>query len=173
MDSQPIELHPLSDTTAYLVPQLRQLSFRDRQVLSLELQGLRKTDIAVRLGLHPVHVSNITLAPNYLAARDALLDNQIAAMIRGLLPQAVRTLEDGLHSRHEHIRLAAAGMTFKILGYMHHGKECEAHANGGITAEDVCRQLLLAARPPSQPLAAQMQEQQEPQEIDQAQAAAL
>jgi hypothetical protein len=38
--------------------------------------------------------------------------------------------------------MAAAGMAFKILGFMHHGKECEAYANGGVTAEDICKRLL-------------------------------
>jgi len=144
MDSKLIELYPADtdDVSASLVPQLRQLTVRARQVLSLELQGLRKIDIAVRLGLHENYVGQITGTPSYITARNAMLDRDINAMIRGLTPMAIRTLEEGFQSPNEYIRMAAAGMIFKILGFMHHGKECDAYANGGVTAEDICKRLL-------------------------------
>jgi hypothetical protein len=144
MDSRLIELHPADsdDVSGSLVPQLRQLTVRARQVLNLELQGLRKIDIAVRLGLHENHIGQITRTPGYITARNAMLDRDINAMIRGLTPMAIRTLEEGFQSPNEYIRMAAAGMVFKILGFMHHGKECEAYANGGVTAEDICKRLL-------------------------------
>ena len=144
-----IELHPVdTDDNAggHLVPEEQQLGVRSRQILNLEMQGLRKVEIAVRLGLHETTVSIITRTPGYITARNARLDRDTNATIRAMIPQAVRTLEEGLHSRHEHHRLVAAGMVFKILGYMHHGREC---TNGGITAEDVCR-LLLAAQSAAQ-----------------------
>jgi hypothetical protein len=154
------------------VPEEQWLSFRARQVLNLELQGLRKVEIAVRLGLAESTVSSITLTPGYIAVRNARLDHYTHATIRAMIPQAVRTLEEGLRSPSEHIRMVAATTVFKILGYMHHGKECEAYANNGMTAEDVCR-LLLAAQSTEQPPVAQVQEQLELQEAEQAQAAAL
>jgi hypothetical protein len=168
-------LHPSEgdDAATLPTPEEQQLSFRARQILNLELQGLRKVEIAVRLGLAESTVSYITLSPSYIAVRNARLDHYTHTTIRAMIPQAVRTLEEAFHSPHEHIRLAAAGMTFKILGYMHHGKECEAYTNNGITAEDVCRRLLLAAQSAAQPSAAQVQERQELQEVEQAQAAAL
>ena len=160
-----IELHPVdTDDNAggHLVPEEQQLGVRSRQILNLEMQGLRKVEIAVRLGLHETTVSIITRTPGYITARNARLDRDTHTTIRAMIPQAVRTLEEGLHSRHEHHRLVAAGMVFKILGYMHHGREC---SNGGITAEDVCRRLLLATQPAEQPLVAQVQERQELQEV--------
>jgi hypothetical protein len=140
-----IELYPAdtdTDAGGHLVPEEQQLGVRSRQILNLEMQGLRKVEIAVRLGLHETTVSIITRTPSYITARNARLDRDTNATIRAMIPQAVRTLEEGLHSCHEHHRLVAAGMVFKILGYMHHGKECEVHANGGVTAEDICKRLL-------------------------------
>ena len=148
-----IELYPAdtdTDAGGHLVPEEQQLGVRSRQILNLEMQGLRKVEIAVRLGLHETTVSIITRTPGYITARNARLDRDTHTTIRAMIPQAVRTLEEAFHSPHEHIRLAAAGMTFKILGYMHHGKECEAYTNNGITAEDVCRRLLLAAQSAAQ-----------------------
>jgi hypothetical protein len=164
MNNKLIELNP-ADTDHADVPamqHLQQLSVRARQVLNLELQGLRKADISVRLGLHENYVGHIARTPSYVAARNALLDHHVHTMIRGLTPMAIRTLEEGFHSPNEYIRMAAAGMAFKILGFMHHGKECEAYANGGVTAEDICKQLLektnaareLTAVPEISPLAA-------------------
>jgi hypothetical protein len=149
-----IELHPVitegsddADNAATLPAQ--QLSLRARQVLHLQMQGLPRTEIAIRLGLSEGHVGRITRSPDYIAARDVLLERE-EAVLRAMKPMAFRALEDGLSSRDEYTRLQAAALYFKISGYMHHGKECEAHATGGVTAEDVCRRLLLATQPAEQ-----------------------
>jgi hypothetical protein len=147
-----IELRPTDDDDLDAddgmlpVPQLHELNVHARQVLNLELQGLRKADIAIRLGLHENRVSGITRAPSYIAARTAMLDRGTNAALRALMPMAIRTLEQGFHSPNEYIRMMAAGMLFKILGYMHHGKECEAYANGGVTATEICRRLMEKAQ---------------------------
>jgi hypothetical protein len=142
-----IELHPLipegshdADYAATLPAQ--QLSLRARQVLHLQMQGLPRTEIAIRLGLSEGHVGRITRSPDYVAARDVLLERE-EAVLRAMKPMAFRALEDGLSSRDEYTRLQAAALYFKISGYMHHGK-CVACASDNVTAEDVARHLLLA-----------------------------
>jgi hypothetical protein len=142
-----IELHPATveigsdagDTVT--LPQLQRLSLRARRILHLQMQGLPRTEIAIRTGLTGERIRIITHSPDYVAARDALLDREEAAL-RAMKPMAFRALEDGLSSRDEYTRLQAAALYFKISGYMQHGKECEVYANGGVTAEDICKRLL-------------------------------
>jgi hypothetical protein len=141
-----IELHPAiaedrhdADNATTLPAQ--QLSLRARQVLHLQMQGLPRTEIAIRLGLSEGHVGRITRSPDYVAARDGLLDREDAAL-RAMKPMAFRALEEGLCSRDEYTRLMAAALFFRIRCYTHHGKECEAHDPRSISAEDVCKRFL-------------------------------
>jgi DNA-binding CsgD family transcriptional regulator len=144
-----IELHPaiaddgLDADDAAAQPQLQQLSFRASQILNLQMQGLPKKEIAVRLGMSENQVGHITRSSDYVAARDGLLDREDAAL-RAMKPMAFKALEEGLCSRDEYTRLMAAALFFRIRGYTHHGEECEAHDPRRVSAEDVAKALLPA-----------------------------
>jgi hypothetical protein len=93
-----IELHPATveigpddagDTVT--LPQLQRLSLRARRILHLQMQGLPRTEIAIRTGLTGERISIITHSPDYVAARDALLDREEAAL-RAMKPMAWTTV---------------------------------------------------------------------------------
>lgn len=118
---------------------LEGVSTKWRAILSLEIQGVPKNEIAQRVGMSAGGVSNITLDPRYIEFRDAYLasiDGEFFAM----KPLAFEALRKGLMSGDEDTALKAADMWFRGGSFGGFSKRDEPPKN--LTAEDVVRQLL-------------------------------
>jgi hypothetical protein len=114
------------------------LSTRHRMILTLELRGKDKTEIAHLLNMTPNQVVQITHRPQYIEARDALLgamDQEFANM----KPDAMAALRRGLNAPDASTALHASETWMKAAGFMQYGKS-EGLRN--VTAEDVAAQLL-------------------------------
>jgi hypothetical protein len=114
------------------------LPTKARAILVLELRGLPKTQIAVRLHMKENAVRRITHTDRYIAARDAALD-RMDGEFRAMKPSAFEALRRGLGSSDENTGLRAAELWMKAAGFMQHGK---GEARQGLTAEDVAKQML-------------------------------
>lgn len=114
------------------------LSTRTRMILSLELRGHDKSEIAAKLGLKASAVYRVVNTDRYITARDALLarmDHDFAAM----KPAAFAALRGGLNSRDENTALRASEAWMKAAGFGQYGRGTGVM---GVTAEDVAKQLL-------------------------------
>jgi transcriptional regulator with XRE-family HTH domain len=118
---------------------LDELSTRWRVVMSLEMQGMSKTDIAKQMGLAANTVSEITRDERYLAARDEYL-REIDADFLAMKPLAFDALRQGLTSADEDTALKASDQWFREAGFGGYSKRDEPSEK--TTAEDVVRQLL-------------------------------
>jgi hypothetical protein len=114
------------------------LPTKARAILALELRGLPKTQIAVRLHMKEDAVRRITRTDRYIAGRDAALD-RMDAEFHAMKPAAFEAVWNGLKSRDENTGLRAAELWMKATGFMQHGK---GEATQGVTAEDVAKQML-------------------------------
>jgi hypothetical protein len=115
----------------------RPLNTRARMVLALELRGLHKTEIAVRLRLSEAQVQRLTRTDGYIAARDAALD-RMDAEFRAMKPMAFEALRRGLKSGDENTALRASEQWMRAVGFMRHGN---GEGRQGVTAEDVAKVL--------------------------------
>jgi hypothetical protein len=115
---------------------------KQRMILSLQLHGFRRKEIAERLGMHENSVSRVVHSKRYLDAFDARLDELDAEFLR-LKPAALRALADGLNSRDEVIKLRAAEVWFKLTGQGGYGRD-GSDAGPKATAEDIAQALLAA-----------------------------
>ena len=117
----------------------KRLRTRARAILSLEIRGHSKKDIAEILGLTPVRVIQITRTDRYLEERDRQL-GQLDSEFIGMKPAAFTALDNALRSRDQRLALAACETWFRTSGFMQYGK---SSANSqGLTAEDVAKQLM-------------------------------
>ena len=114
------------------------LPTKARAILALELRGLPKTQIAVRLHMKEQAVRRITHTDRYIAARAALLD-RLDHEFLAMKPMAFNALCRGLHSVDEGIALRASEQWMRAAGFMQHGR---GGARQGVTAEDVAKQML-------------------------------
>jgi hypothetical protein len=133
MVDRPMHMHGATTSAAS-----RPLSTRARTILSLEIRGHTKEEIARHLSMRPETIGRITISDRYLAARDALLD-RMDADFTGMKPAVFRALRAGLHSRDENTALRASETWMKAAGFGQYGKGSGVQ---GVTAEDVARQLL-------------------------------
>lgn len=110
-----------------------------RVILTLEMQGAPKCDIAQQVGMSAAAISEITRDDRYIAFRDeylATIDNEFFAM----KPLAFKALRNGLTSGDEDTALKAADQWFRGASFGGFSKREERPTN--LTAEDVVRQLL-------------------------------
>jgi hypothetical protein len=115
------------------------LTTRWRTILSLEMQGLPKNQIADLMKMSAAAVGNITRDPRYVEQREiylAAIDKDFLAM----KPLAFRALEKGLTSADEDTALKASDQWFRAAGFGGYSKRDEPSEK--TTAEDVVRQLL-------------------------------
>jgi hypothetical protein len=115
------------------------LPTKARAILALELRGLPKTEIAVRLRMKENAVRRITHTDRYIAARDVLLGH-LDADFRAMKPMAFNALRNGLQSGDVVVALRASDQWMRAAGFIQHGK-CSA-GQRGVSAEDVARKLL-------------------------------
>ena len=118
------------------------LSTRWRAILSLELRGFDKVDIAAKLGLTPYAISAATRDPRYIKEREELLGNADAAFLE-LKPLAIAALSNGLASTDENTALRASDQFFRVSGFGTYGKG--ASDDTAVTAESVARALVQQA----------------------------
>lgn len=119
---------------------LKELSTRHRTILSMEMRGHDKREIAEALQLNYGYVCQVTRSKRYLNARNTQLNEADNAFIN-LGPKAIEALGDGLgKSSNMSDRLKAADLWFRTRGYGAFAKE--PSTNGPVTAEDVVKQLL-------------------------------
>lgn len=119
--------------------EIDELSTKYRAILSLEIQGISKNDIARRMGMSLQGVIRATSSQKYLDFRNnylAGLDDEFFAM----KPLAFAALKQGLSSQDEDTALKASDQWFKAAAFGGYSKTSEPHSN--LTAEDVVRQLL-------------------------------
>jgi hypothetical protein len=114
------------------------LPTKARAILALELRGLPKTQIAVRLHMKEQAVRRITHTDRYIAARAVLLD-RLDHEFLAMKPAVFNALRRGLDSGDEGIALRASEQWMRAAGFMHYGK---GEAQQGLTAEDVAKQML-------------------------------
>jgi hypothetical protein len=117
----------------------RPLNTRARMILALELRGLHKTEIAVRMRLSEAQVQRLTRTDSYIAARDGMLD-RMDAEFRAMKPMAFEALRRGLKSGDENTALRASEQWMRAAGFMQHGK---GEGRQGVTAEDVATVLMV------------------------------
>lgn len=118
-----------------------------RSILSLELRGVNKTQIANMLGMTVGRISTITHLPEYIAERDKTLSGYDQDFLN-LKGKAIEVLSDGLDpGGNMSDRLRAADMWFKAQGYGngHYAAKTINNDPGNITAEDIVRELLKKA----------------------------
>lgn len=116
-----------------------QLTTKWRTVLSLEMQGHYKTDIAKITGMTFTAISKITNDPRYIEFRDNYikdLDHEFLEM----KPLAFNALRSALRSNDENTALRASEVWFKGSSFGGYSKEPAPNTN--LTAEDVARKLL-------------------------------
>jgi hypothetical protein len=110
-----------------------------RVILSLEMQGESKVDIAKHVGMTASAVSQITRDERYLAHREAYLET-IDRDFLAMKPLAFKALQQGLTSSDEDTALKASDQWFRAAGFGGYSKRDEPATQ--TTAEDVVRQLL-------------------------------
>jgi hypothetical protein len=116
----------------------RGLRTRARTILSLEIRGHSKREIAQMIGMSAQRVQQISRTDRYIEARDRefrAMDNEFI----GMKPAAFVALSSALRSRDEKVALAASETWFRTAGFMQYGKGVGVQ---GVTAEDVAKQLL-------------------------------
>jgi hypothetical protein len=116
----------------------RGLRTRARTILSLEIRGHSKREIAQMIGMSASRVTQISRTDRYIEARDRefrSMDNEFISM----KPAAFGALSNALHSRDQKVALAASETWFRTAGFMQYGKGV---GQQGVTAEDVAKQLL-------------------------------
>lgn len=116
-----------------------ELSTRWRAILSFELRGWNKTDIAEHLGLSLNSVILTTKDERYVAFRQeylAEMDDEFLCM----KPLAFAALKNGLCSADENTALRASEQWYKGASFGGYSKTPESPTT--VTAEDVARQLL-------------------------------
>jgi RNA 3'-terminal phosphate cyclase len=114
------------------------LSTRHRMILTLELRGMDKTEIAKILNMNPQSVVSACRTEKYIAARDALLAEMDQEFIN-MKPDAMAALRRGLNATETAVALHASETWMKAAGFMQYGKDA---GHRGVTAEDVAAQLL-------------------------------
>lgn len=117
---------------------LKILSTRARMVLSLELRGKDKREIAQHLQMSEQQVGNITRTQRYIAHREVLLGEADQDFLN-MKPQAMAALRRGFSSGDEGIALRASETWMRAAGFMQYGK---SGSQSTVTAEDVAAQLL-------------------------------
>jgi transcriptional regulator with XRE-family HTH domain len=115
------------------------VSTKWRTILSLEMQGLPKNQIAKHVGMTASAVSQITRDERYLAHREAYLET-IDRDFLAMKPLAFKALQQGLTSSDEDTALKASDQWFRAAGFGGYSKRDEPATQ--TTAEDVVRQLL-------------------------------
>lgn len=114
------------------------LSTRHRMILTLELRGKDKTEIAQILGTSLGTVYKATSTPRYIEARDKFLVEMDQEFIN-MKPEAMAALRRGLTSGDTNTALHASETWMKAAGFMQYGRGA---GQQGVTAEDVAAQLL-------------------------------
>lgn len=130
--------HPEDISTAGKTA-LDQIPTRWRTILTLEIQGIDKTQIAEMMQLTPGAITNITRDQRYIDFRNeylAELDGEFLSM----KPLAFAALKGGLQSTDENTALRASEQWFKGASFGGYSKTPEPSTT--VTAEDVARQLL-------------------------------
>ena len=107
-------------------------------ILSLELRGQTKVEIAEHLKISPLRVSQITRTERYILAREEVLSAADQDFLN-MKPEAMKALRSGLGSRDENTALRASETWMRAAGFMQYGK---GQQNAGVTAEDIAAQLL-------------------------------
>lgn len=110
-----------------------------RTILTLEMRGKTKTQIAEMMHLSIQGVCLICQRSEYKAMRENVLremDQEFLAM----KPLAFDAIENGLRSSDENVSLKAADMWFKGAGFGSYAKT--PASDPSVTAEDVVRNLL-------------------------------
>lgn len=118
---------------------LDQIPTRWRTILTLEIQGIDKTQIAEMMQLTLGAISQITRDQRYIDFRNeylAELDGDFLSM----KPLAFAALKGGLQSSDENTALRASEQWFKGASFGGYSKTPEPSTT--VTAEDVARQLL-------------------------------
>lgn len=111
-----------------------------RSILSMEMQGLTKTEIASRLGMHQASVSMICRRPAYVSFRERHL-GKLDADFFAMKPLALRALERGLTGTDDNTALKAADMWFSGARYQGYDKS-KVTGQETLSAEDVVKRLL-------------------------------
>jgi hypothetical protein len=117
---------------------ISRLSTRHRTILTLEMRGRDKAEIAKLLELTPQAIVTVCRSPKYLEAREELLGGMDQEFLN-MKPQAMDALRRGLTAREDSIALHASETWMKAAGFMQYGKD---GTQRGVTAEDVAAQLL-------------------------------
>lgn len=118
---------------------LKQLSTRARMILTMELRGFDKKQIAQRLQMTEQGVVRLTGTDRYIAHRDKYLERMDAEML-AMKPLAFNALRGGLTSQDENTALRASEQWMKAAGFMHYGKAAQG-SNLPVTAEEVAARL--------------------------------
>lgn len=116
-----------------------ELSTRWRTILSLEMRGWNKLDIAEHIGLSHNAVVSATNDERYVAFRQEYLSEMDEEFV-SLKPMALMALKNGLSSQDENTALRASEQWFKGASFGGYSKTPEPSTT--VTAEDVARQLL-------------------------------
>lgn len=114
------------------------LTTRHRMILTLELRGKDKTEIAQLLGMSLTGVVHACRTEKYIAAREKLLGDADQEFMN-MKPAALAALRRGLDAREDSVALHASETWMKAAGFMQYGK---GQGQQGVTAEDVAAQLL-------------------------------
>lgn len=136
---RPDSIHNFDDIRRVGRHPITGLSTKWRTIMSLEMQGHTKAQIAKLVGMSTAGLCNVTTDPRYVEARDAYL-RELDREFFEMKPQAFAALRSGLGSSDENTALRAAEVWFKGASFGGYSKTPPPDQN--VTAEDVARQLL-------------------------------
>jgi len=120
------------------------MSVKWYSIMTMQMRGLTNIEIASRLGMSEVRISNICRTERYRAAYKARLDG-LDEDLYALKPKAIDALSRGLTSTNTDTALRAASEFFKVSGQGTYGKQADG-PSGSVGAEALAKQLLLAAK---------------------------
>lgn len=140
----PEEAERLREAKKKRLPEDRPLSIKWQTIMTMQMRGLKASEIASRLALSAQTITNITHTERYrkhFARRLEGLDDELLS----LKPRAIEALGAALVSNNPDTGLRAAAEFFKVTGQGTYGKTVSA-PEGATTAESLARALLIASK---------------------------
>lgn len=142
--SLPEEAARMREAKLKRLPEDRPLSIRWQTIMTMQMRGLKASEIADRLSLSVNTIHNITHTEKYrkhFARRLEGLDDELLS----LKPRAIEALGAALAANNPDTGLRAAAEFFKVTGQGTYGKTAAA-PEGTTTAESLARALLIASK---------------------------